>query len=325
MRYIYNESTDPTFNLAAEEWLLTKTDFDVFMLWRNIPAIIVGRNQNTLSQIDEAFVKERNIPVVRRLSGGGAVFHDLGNINFTFITNGALSDGVDFQRFTKPILKALQAMGVDCAFDGRNDLVIKGQKFSGNAQHFHKNRVLHHGTLLFASDITDISDALRVDPEKYKDKAVKSIRKRITNISRHLPEPMEVTEFIDVLMRSVSGEKGEEERGLAPQEIDAINRIADERYRSWDWNFGYSPIYNFTRKTRTPGGLVEVHLDVKKGIIQQVRFLGDYFGVRNIGELEEVLVGCRHDRTALEKRLSQISLHAYLHGVELPILLDCLF
>ena len=222
MRYIHNQGTDPAFNLAAEEWLLTKTDSEVFMLWRNAPAIIVGRNQNTLSQIDETFVQERNIPVVRRLSGGGAVFHDLGNINFTFISNGNASEGLDFLRFTQPILQALQGMGVDCSFDGRNDLVIKGQKFSGNAQHFHKDRILHHGTLLFASDIADISGALRVDPEKYRDKAIKSISKRITNISSHLPVPMEVTEFIDELMTRVSGGAAKKNMALNSDETTDI-------------------------------------------------------------------------------------------------------
>ncbi|WP_462327979.1 lipoate--protein ligase family protein, partial [Desulfobaculum sp.] len=182
MRYIMNTSTDPAFNLAAEEWLLMNTQDEVFMLWRNAPAVIVGRNQNTLAQIDVDFVRERGIPVVRRLSGGGAVFHDLGNINFTFISNDAGGGALDFLRFTTPIVEALGRMRVMCSFDGRNDLVIDGRKVSGNAQHIAAGRVLHHGTLLFSSDVTDISGALRVDPEKYKDKAVKSVRKRVTNI-----------------------------------------------------------------------------------------------------------------------------------------------
>lgn len=325
MRYISNRSTDPALNLAAEEYLLTKSDDEVFMLWRNDSAVIVGRNQNALSQIDEAFVRERSIPVVRRLSGGGAVFHDLGNINFTFIANATPADGLDFQRFTTPILEALGRMGVQCAFDGRNDLVIDGKKFSGNAQHFHGGRILHHGTLLFASDIADISSALRVDPEKYRDKAIKSVKKRITNISSHLPAPMEITEFIDTLMGHVSGEAVQDGLAFSEEEQAAIERLADLRYRSWDWNFGSSPTYDFTRSTRTPGGLLEVHMDVHKGRISRVRLFGDYFGVRDIGDLETLLAGCPHDRAELARRLEGVDLDQYLKGVDLPTLLDCLF
>lgn len=325
MRYIYNPSTDPAFNLAAEELFITRSDDDIFMLWRNKPAVIVGRNQNTLAEIDEEFIQKRNIPVVRRLSGGGAVFHDLGNINFTFITSGNPSDGLDFERFTLPIQRALDAMGVECEFSGRNDLLIKGKKFSGNAQHFHGGRVLHHGTLLFSSDMTDLSGALRVDPEKYRDKAVKSIRSRVTNISSHLPIPMEVTDFIKALMRFVSDGVSPDTMALTETETTGIDRLADKRYRTWEWNFGSSPAYNFSRRTRTPGGLLDVHLDVKKGHILKARLYGDYFGVRDIGDLEAMLPGCRHSREDLGVRLAGVNLDEYIHGVTLPILLDCLF
>jgi len=325
MRYIYNPSTDPAFNLAAEEWLMTRSEEDVFMLWRNRPAVIVGRNQNTLAEIDEAFTRERGIPVVRRLSGGGAVFHDLGNINFTFINSGNPGEGLDFERFTIPIQQALRSMDVECVFSGRNDLLIDGKKFSGNAQHFHAGRVLHHGTLLFSSDMTDLSGALRVDPEKYRDKAVKSVRSRVTNISSHLPAPMEVTAFIKALMDFVSGGASREDLALTGAEADAIEELADRRYRTWDWNFGSSPAYNFSRRTRTDGGLLDVNLYVKKGRILKARLFGDYFGVRDVEELEERLLGSRHERGEIAARLDGVGLGEYLHGVSLPVFLDCLF
>ncbi len=325
MRYIYNQSTDPTFNLAAEERLLTQSEDEIFMLWRNEPAVIVGRNQNTLAEIDELFIRERGIPVVRRLSGGGAVFHDLGNINFTFIRNATPSEGLDFQRFTEPIQQALQSMEVECEFSGRNDLLIKGKKFSGNAQHFHGGRILHHGTLLFASDMADLSGALRVAPEKYRDKAVKSVRSRVTNISSHLPEPMEVTDFIAALMDFVSQGEAPDLMTLSEGETALIETLAEKRYRTWDWNFGSSPAYNFTRRTRTPGGLLDVHLHVKKGHIEKVRLYGDYFGVRDVSELEAMLLDCRHQRNALESRLADVPLGEFIHEVPLSIFLDCLF
>ncbi|NDV19457.1 lipoate--protein ligase [Pseudodesulfovibrio sp. JC047] len=325
MRYIHNQCLDPAFNLAAEEWLLTNSETDIFMLWRNKPAVIVGRNQNTVAEIDESFVQERDIPVIRRLSGGGAVFHDLGNINFTFITHGKPSEGLDFERFTKPIQEALQTMGVQCVFSGRNDLLIDGKKFSGNAQHFHQGRILHHGTLLFTADMTDLSGALRVDPEKYRDKAVKSVRSRVTNIASHLQTPMTVTDFLDRLMDNVSNGSAPETRHLTKEEIIHISALADTRYRTWAWNFGASPAYNFSKRTRTPGGLLDVNLFVKKGKILTARLFGDYFGVKDIGPLEAMLVGTPHTRTAVQDRLATVQLEQYLHDVTLDTLLDCLF
>jgi len=325
MRFIHNTGTDPAFNLAAEEWLLFNTPCDVFMLWRNAPAVIVGRNQNTLAEIDEAFLRQRGIPVIRRLTGGGAVFHDLGNVNFTFISLDRKSQGLDFRRFTEPVLDALRTMDVPCEFEGRNDLAIEGRKFSGNAQHVSKDRVLHHGTLLFSAEMADLSGALRVNPEKYRDKAVQSIRKRVTNISSHLPKPMPVQAFMERLMAHVSGGAAGGDLALAGAEIAGIMELADRKYRSWDWNYGFSPRYGFGRATRTPGGVLDARLEVTEGVITAARLFGDYFGIRDVAGLEAMLVGCHHQRESLAWRLREVPLGEYLHGVELPVFLDCLF
>jgi lipoate-protein ligase A len=325
MRFIHNTSTDPAFNLAAEEWLLRHTAKDVFMLWRNAPAVIVGRNQNTASEIDEDFVRERGITVIRRLTGGGAVFHDLGNVNFTFIKVGQQSRQLDFQRFTAPILEALRALGVDCQFEGRNDLVIDGQKFSGNAQLIEKDRVLHHGTLLFSAQMADLSGALKVNRAKYVDKAVKSVAKRVTNISSHLPSPMDVQDFIAHVMHHVSTGAPQGLHALRPDEEDGIRALVASKYGTWDWNFGSSPAYGFTRSTRTAGGVVEVHLDVQHGHIRTARIFGDFFGVRPVAELEALLSGCRHERQALEERLDPVHTEAYIRDVSPAALVDCLF
>jgi lipoate-protein ligase A len=325
MRFIHNTSTDPAFNLAAEEWLLRHTAKDVFMLWRNAPAVIVGRNQNTASEIDEDFVRERGITVIRRLTGGGAVFHDLGNVNFTFIKVGQQSRQLDFQRFTAPILEALRALGVDCQFEGRNDLVIDGQKFSGNAQLIEKDRVLHHGTLLFSAQMADLSGALKVNRAKYVDKAVKSVAKRVTNISSHLPSPMDVQDFIAHVMHHVSTGAPQGLHALRPDEEDGIRALVASKYGTWDWNFGSSPAYGFTRSTRTAGGVVEVHLDVQHGHIRTARIFGDFFGVRPVAELEALLSGCRHERQALEERLDPVHTEEYIRDVNPAALVDCLF
>ncbi|ACU88965.1 lipoate--protein ligase [Desulfomicrobium baculatum] len=325
MRFIHNTCTNPAFNLAAEEWLLRNTDTDIFMLWRNEPAVIVGRNQNTVSEIDEEFVRERGISVIRRLTGGGAVFHDLGNVNFTFIQLGKQSRHLDFHRFTAPIMEALQAMGVNCQFEGRNDLVIDGQKFSGNAQLLEKDRVLHHGTLLFSSQMADLSGALKVNPVKYADKAVKSVTKRVTNISSHLPEPIDVETFVHRVMAHISGHESENLPGLRTDEEAAINELVESKYGTWDWNFGSSPNYGFTRSTRTEGGVVEVHLDVQHGRIEQARIFGDFFGARAVSELESLLAGCRHERGDLSKLLEDVPVGDFIRNVDAATFIDCLF
>ena len=325
MRLIHNTHTDPAFNLAAEEWLLRHTEIDIFMLWRNAPAVILGRNQNTASEIDEKFVRERGITVIRRLTGGGAVFHDLGNVNFSFIQLGKQSRQLDFHRFTVPIMEALQSMGVNCQFEGRNDLIIDGQKFSGNAQLIEKDRVLHHGTLLFSAQMADLSNALSINPAKYADKAVKSVSKRVTNISSHLPAPMEVEAFIHRVMAHVSGSAADFPQGLCADEEAAITGLVESKYGTWDWNFGTSPSYGFTRATRTEGGVLEIHLDVRHGRIEQARIFGDFFNARPVAELEALLAGCRHERDDLEVRLNGVPVEEFIRNVDTATFMACLF
>ncbi len=325
MRYIQLRSTDPAFNLAAEEWLLRNTDTDIFMLWRNASAVIVGKNQNTGAEINQEFVRERGVSVIRRITGGGAVFHDLGNVNFTFIHLGRPEQGIDFKLFTAPIVEALNRFGVPCAFDGRNDLTIDGLKISGNAQHLERDRVLHHGTLLFSSQVEDLSAALNVNPVKYIDKSVKSVRKRVTNIAAHLPEPMTVEAFIGRLMADVAGTAAPEGLDLREDERAAVTELVGKKYGTWEWNYGASPQYDFARSTRTPGGLVEAHLNVKGGIIQAVKVYGDFFGALPVEELAGRLVGCQHEVGAIAARLGELPVGRYIHGVDAAMLAECFF
>ena len=325
MRFIYNACTDAPFNLAAEEWLLHNSDTDIFMLWRNANAVIVGRNQNTYSEINAEYVRDNNIRVVRRLTGGGAVFHDLGNLNFTFVSLNNQVGLLDFRRFAAPIIDALRSLGVPCEFNGRNDMVVEGSKISGNAQHSHRDRLLHHGTLLYSANLDSVSAALRPSPAKYMDKSVKSVRGRVRNIVDCLPNPMPIEEFIEYLMQYVAKDQPGGSTCLRPDEIAAIEGLAEERYRSWHWNFGYSPSYSFERSTKTPGGVLDVRMDVRNGIIADIRLYGDYFGVRDVVELEDMLCGCRHERAALERRLALVHIEAYIQGVGERIFLNCLF
>ena len=313
---IFDQNTDPCFNLAAEEYVLKNFTEDCFMLWRNGPSIIVGKHQNTLAEINLDYVRENQIKVVRRLSGGGAVFHDLGNLNFTFIVSGEDGNLVDFRKFTQPILEVLKKLGIDARFEGRNDLTINGLKFSGNAEHVYKNRTLHHGTLLFSAVISNLSEALKVNPLKFTDKAVKSVRSRVTNISEHLPEPMDVMDFAGHIMQHIT-ETYQDTRAYAytPEDILAIEKLRDEKYSQWEWNFGYSPKYQFEKGIRTPGGNIEFHLNAEHGIISEIRIFGDFFHRYDIDTIEKALTGVRHEPETIRKALSEFTFDDYFKNV----------
>ena len=293
------------------------------MLWRNAPAVIVGRHQNTAAEIDQNFVRKHGIAVIRRITGGGAVFHDLGNVNFSFVRLGHSAGGLDFARFTEPVLEALRAMGVECGFDGRNDLVAGGKKFSGNAQHIERGRVLHHGTLLFDSSLEALTGALRPDSLKFQAKAVKSVPARVGMLKEHLPH-MDVEEFMRLLfahmLRTLPGIR----RDLSGNEEEAIAELARTRYESREWNFGASPPYGFARRTRIPAGTFDIRLDVKRGIIRAARIRGDFFVLRPIEELEALLHGCPHEGAALAARLESAGLDGYIRQLKTGDFLSCL-
>jgi len=314
MLIIRRQNTDPFFNLATEEYVLKKISEDSFMLWRNEPSIIVGKHQNTLAEINMDYVKQNNIKVVRRLSGGGAVFHDLGNLNFTFTMRSEDENMINFRKYTEPILEVLQKMGIDARFEGRNDLTIGGKKFSGNAMHIWKNKVLSHGTLLFSSHMPDLSAALNVDPLKFRDKAVKSVRSRVTNISEHLKDPMDVLQFADTIQDHIAGKYPDARfYDLTDEDHWKINELVKSKYETWDWNFGYSPNYNFKKILRTEkSGTIEFDLDVHDGIIRKIRIYGDYFGKYDTEEIEVALTGIEHNEESIRIALQGYDLNDYI-------------
>lgn len=329
MLCIDHPSLEPYFNQAVEEYFLKNFDENVFMLWRNNNAIIVGKHQNTLAEINVDYVKEKDIKVVRRLTGGGAVFHDLGNVNYTFIMSyGEEGAKVDFKKYNQPIIDVLGTMGVKAEFSGRNDILIDGLKFSGNAEHiFHqRQRVLHHGTLLYASEIKDISDALNVNPLKFEGKAMKSVRSRVTNISTHLKEDIGVDNFRQKVMDHIT-EMYEDARPYTLTEKDkaAIQKLADEKYSTWEWNYGYSPKYGLKKGVKTPGGHVEVHLNVHKGLISDLEIFGDFFVNRDINEVKEALVGVEHREEAVLAKLKEIESSEYFNNISEEELLEGFF
>ena len=326
MLCIRSNTLDPAFNLATEEFLLDNKADECFYLYINRPSIIVGRHQNSLAEINVDYVKENNIDVVRRLSGGGAVFHDPGNLNFSFIMHKERNNTEGFKKYTRPILDVLISLGLDAKFEGRNDLTINGKKFSGNAKCLYNDKILQHGTLLFSSKLPDLSNALKVNPLKFQDKAVKSVRSRVTNISEHLKQPVTLAEFENLIFDHVRSLYPDSEiYNLSDADIAAINKLVEEKYGTWDWNFGSSPQYNFRKGIKTNGGFIEINLDVEKGMIKQTKIFGDFFNSRDINELENFLSGMPHDPKHIKEKLNSIQLDNYLENVSVEHFLEGLF
>ncbi len=316
MYYIKNDSINPYFNHALEEYFLKNFEEECFILWRNEPCILIGRNQNTLAEINPEYVRKNEIKVVRRLTGGGAVFNDLGNINFTFITNLEGLEDSSFRKFAQPVIEALEKLDVRAEFSGRNDITIDGRKFSGNARYYYKKRLLHHGTILFSGNLTNLNDALRIKPIKYRDKAVKSVKNRVTNISEHLAEKMDVLQFRDFLMKSIMDKYGIKScYDFSEEDYRRIDEIRKNRFESYEWNYGSSPEYAFSNEERFPCGTIEVRTDIRDGSIRNIKFFGDFFGKKEISELELSLCGVKYEKNEIEKILNEINLDDYIQGM----------
>ena len=319
MYYIIDHSTDPQWNLATEEYLFKNFSEPVFRLWRNDSSIIIGLHQNAYAEINIDYVKKTNIQVVRRLSGGGAVFHDLGNVNFTFIDNRIAGEDTSgmFSRFTKPIIEALKVLGVEASLMGRNDLVIDGKKFSGNAVAVFKERVLQHGTLLFSSSMANLSQALANRPEQFDGKAVKSNRARVTNISDHLCSGMRIEEFISFLERFIL-DKNEGKYRLytyTPKDLKEIARLKMEKYGRESWNYGSSPAFGYSKIKRFDWGLFELYLEVEKGVIKDIRFHGNYFFTKETSHLENIMRGWSINEQDIREGLKTINLSDYFSNI----------
>ncbi|NCD42273.1 MAG: lipoate--protein ligase [Bacteroidia bacterium] len=316
----------PPFNIASEEFLIKNFNDDIFLLYINDPTIIVGKHQNTLAEINLEYIRENNIHVVRRLSGGGAVFHDHGNLNFCFIMTHEGEQKVDFRKYTQPIIDVLRSLGVNAEFQGRNDLVIEGKKFSGNASHVYKNRVLHHGTILFDAHMDQLSKALKSDPLKFTDKAVKSIRSRVTNISDHLQTPITITQLEEMIIRHIRAIYPEAQGyQFSDKDIQQIELLVSHKFNTWDWNFGYSPQYGFSKSVKTEGGKIEIHLQVDQGVIEQIKIFGDFFASEPTEKVERILTGLRHDPYIIQRALETIRFNDYFNNVPMAEFIKAMF
>lgn len=318
LSYLNLKTTDPSINLATEQYVFDNLPRDraYFMLWQNDNAIIIGKHQNTLAEINLQFVKENNIHVVRRLSGGGAVYHDLGNLNFTFITDANEQESINFKLFCLPIVRTLEKLGVQAEIGGRNDITIDGKKFSGNSQYIKDGRVMHHGTILFNSDLSVVGKALQVDPAKMQAKGIKSVRSRVTNVSDHLPQKIDLETFRNLLLEHLLQEQTGDEYILSAEDILEIEEIAQERYATWEWNYGRSLECTLYKKMRFEGcGTIEIYMTVDHGLISNISFAGDFFSILDPEDLARKFIGLRNDSTIYNKILKDTDVSAYFVGL----------
>lgn len=331
MKFIDNKGiTDPMVNLAIEEYVLQKFgEKDTYLLFYiNSPSIIIGRNQNTIEEINTDYVDDHHIKVVRRLSGGGAVYHDEGNLNFSFITKDDGDSFHNFAKFTEPVVEALNKLGVPAELIGRNDLLVEGRKISGNAQFSTQGRMFSHGTLMFDSEIEHVVSALNVKQEKIESKGIKSIRSRVANISEYLDEKITMEQFKEMILKyifNVDDVKDVPQYILTDEDWKNIDEISKNRYQQWEWNYGKSPAFNRQSSHKFPSGLLDVRLDVKSGIIENCKIYGDFFGIGNVAELEDALINIKYERKSLEEALKNVNVEHYLGKITKEELIQLIY
>lgn len=292
MRYFVNKNRTAPFNIAMDEWLLThlKPEAPVFSLWQNDNAVIVGKHQNTYEEVNEAVVKEKNIEVVRRVTGGGAVYHDSGNLNFTFIIPVARPEDVDWKKFVQPMVDALHKLGIPVEITGRNDLMLEGKKISGNAQRYQDGYLMHHGTLMFDVNVDTMVRVLNVSDEKFVSKAVKSVRSRVGSIKQYAPH-LTIEAFQKALTDELSRQGQDAPIQLTPDQLNDIKTLEKEKFATWDWNYGESPDFNYHAHEKFDGGILDIKADIAQGVIQQIYFGGDFLGVEDIERLVPQFIG----------------------------------
>jgi lipoate-protein ligase A len=328
MIYIVSKSNKPDFNIAMEEYCFKqmKEQDKIFILWINEPSIIVGKHQNTIEEINTEYVKEHGIHVVRRISGGGAVYHDLNNLNYTIISNENKGVEFNFKTFSEPVIQTLAELGVKAEFSHRNDIIIDGKKICGNAQAYINGRIMHHGCLLFDTDLTVLSKALEAPKDKIKSNSIKSVKSPVDNILPHLQEKKSVDEFANRILEQMKRKFPEmKEYYLSEIDLEIIEKNRKEKFDSWELNYGYSPKFNISREKRFKAGKVQVSADIENSAIQKIKFYGTFFGNNDdVSQVEEALTGVRYNKKDVREFLSNIPFNDYFAGFSLDELTEAI-
>ncbi|HOE39993.1 MAG TPA: lipoate--protein ligase [Bacteroidales bacterium] len=321
MIYIVNKSNKPDYNIALEEYCLKNLlqHEKIFILWINEPAIIIGKHQNAFEEINADYVKKHNINVVRRISGGGAVYHDLNNLNYTIISNEEKGDDFDFKTFSQPVIDTLKELGVTAEFSGRNDILIDGKKICGNAQAYIKGRIMHHGCLLFNTELSVLAKALEIPKDIISSNATKSVRSAVDNILPNLPNKISVEEFADKLLAHMKRKfPAMKEYTFSQQELAEIEKNRASKFGTWEWNWGKSPKFDINRHSRYTAGKIQVFANVKNSMIENIKFYGTFFGNNsNLEEIENALIGVRYTYTNIENKLKDLNFNDYFAGFSL--------
>lgn len=332
MLFVDNKNNyDPEINLAIEQYLVMNLPIEensYLLFYINDPSIIIGKHQNTIEEINTEYVDKKNIKVVRRLSGGGAVYHDRGNLNFSFITKNDGNSFSNYQKYLNPVIKALQQMGVNAEIKGRNDILVGDKKISGNAQFATNKRMFTHGTLLFNSNMDEVSTSLKVRKDKIESKGIKSIRSRVANITDYITTELTIEEFRDKLLLSifnVDSIKDITKYELTESDWSQIRKISQERYANWEWNFGRSPKFYMERTQRFPIGSIDLKLNVEDGIITAIKIYGDFFGVGNLEDIENKLIGKKYTKQSLAESLRGLDLSLYFGKITLEEFLTLIY
>lgn len=318
MKYIVNNSHNPAYNVALEAYAFREllAEDELFILWINEPTIVIGKHQNAIEEINKTYTDEHGIHVVRRLSGGGAVYHDLNNLNYTIISNKSQEGAFDFKTFSQPVIETLADLGVTATFTGRNDLEIDGKKFCGNAQAYYKGRMMHHGCLLFDVDMTVLGNALQVSKDKIESKGVKSVRARVTNILDELPEKMTVEAFSNQLLNKMKESYPDmTEYVFSDDDLKNIQALADQQFGTWDWTYGEAPEYTIKRSVRYPAGKITTYANVEKSVIKGMKLYGDFFSIKDVADIEQALIGLRYEYQDVLAKLQTIDTTQYFTNI----------
>ena len=322
MRYIKNPSTNPYYNMAFDEYCLESLSIDepVFFLWQNRPAVIVGFNQEVNTEVNLDYLKENGIDLVRRVTGGGAVYHDLGNLNYTIVGRSEDLER-DYPEYASIMAKALQSLGVPATLSGRNDILVEGRKVSGFAKRVCKNRLMVHGTLMYNVDVDVLTKVLNPSNTKLQSKGIASVRSRVANLCEYLPNIPDIQTFSKQLEEILSHHYQDTEYQLSEEDLANIQLLTDQKFATWEWNYGRSPKATLTHSARLACGTVEIHLTLAENRISSCRFGGDFLGNLPATDLESALIEVIYDTENIQKRLSSFTISDYFDGVAMEELI----